>query len=72
MTSVILNEVINDGEKISLMDGSIWQINPGDMPTVCTWIPTAEIEVSASDDTVFDHTLTNKNIGVSVIAMRLK
>lgn len=72
MTSVILNEVINDGEKISLMDGSIWQINPSDMPIVCTWIPTAEIEVSSSDDTVFDYTLTNKNIGVSVIAMRLK
>jgi hypothetical protein len=72
MTSFILNEVINDGEKIILMDGSIWQINPVDIPTVCTWIPTAEIDVSASDDTVFDHTLTNKNIGVSVMAIRLK
>lgn len=71
MTTVTLNEVINNGEKISSMDGSIWQINPADMPTVCTWIPTAEIEVSASGDSVFDHTLTNKNMGVSVTAMRL-
>lgn len=71
MTTVMLNEVINDGEKISLMDGSVWWINPGDMPTVCTWIPTAEIEVSASDDSVFDHTLTNRNIEVSVTAMKL-
>jgi len=71
MTTAMLNEVINDGQNVSLMDGSIWEINPGDMPTVCTWIPTAEIEVSASDDSVFDHTLTNKSIGVSVTAMRL-
>lgn len=71
MATDMLNEVINDGEKISLMDGSIWQINPGDMPTVCTWIPTAEIEISSNDDSTFDHTLTNKNINVSVNAMKL-
>ncbi len=71
MATVMLNEVINDGEKISLMDGSIWQINPGDMPTVCTWIPTAEIEISSNDDSTFDHTLTNKDINVSVNAMKL-
>ncbi len=67
----MLNEVINNGEKVSLMDGSVWQINPGDMPTVCTWIPTAEIKVSRNKDDVFDHTLTNKNIGVSVKAMKM-
>lgn len=39
----ILNEVINYGEKISLMDGSTWFIDPSDMPTVCTWIPTASL-----------------------------
>lgn len=71
MATVMLNEVINDGEKISLMDGSIWQINPEDIPTVCTWIPTAEIEISTNDDSTFDHTLTNKNINVSVNAMKL-
>ena len=71
MTTIMLNEVMNNGEKISLMDGSLWLVNPGDIPTVCTWIPTAEIEVSTSNDSVFNYTLTNKNIGVSVIAMRL-
>ena len=71
MTTIMLNEVMNNGEKISLMDGSLWLVNPGDIPTVCTWIPTAEIEVSTSNDSVFNYTLTNKNIGVSVMAMRL-
>ena len=72
MITVMLNEIINDGEKIRLIDGSLWQTNPGDIPTVCTWIPTAEIEISANDDSVFDHTLTNKNIGVSAKAMKMR
>ena len=71
MATAMLDEVINDGEKVSLMDGSIRQINPGDMPTVCTWIPTAQIEISSNDDSTFDHTLTNKEINVSVKAMKL-
>ena len=71
MKTAMLNEVINNGEKISLMDGSIWEINPSDMPIVCTWIPTAEIEISVSNEPDFDHILTNKNIGVSVKAMRM-
>jgi hypothetical protein len=68
MATAMLHEVINDGEKISLMDDSVWWINPGDIPTVCTWIPTAEIEISPSDDSTFDHILTND--GVSVKARR--
>jgi len=71
MKTAMLNKIIDDGEKITLMDGSVWSINPGDTPTVCTWIPTAEIEISESNDSVFDHILTNKNIGVSVNAMKL-
>ncbi|MHC4165894.1 MAG: hypothetical protein ACYSWQ_02930 [Planctomycetota bacterium] len=68
MATEMLQEVINDGEKISLMDGSVWWINPTDMSTVCTWLPTAEIEISSSDDPVFDHILTNG--GVSAGARR--
>jgi len=71
--SQMLNKILNDGEKINLMDGSTWQINPGDMPTVCTWIPTAEIEITRNnEDPVFNYTLVNKGIEVSVRAMRLR
>ena len=68
----MLNEILNDGEKLTLMDGTTWQINPGDMPTVCTWIPTAEIEVIENDeDVVFNYILINRNINVSVRVMKL-
>ncbi len=70
---MLLYEVINDGEKISLIDESEWLINPGDMPTVCTWIPTAEIEIEKIDDnSMFNYKLTNLETGESVKARNIK
>jgi hypothetical protein len=69
----MLIEVINDGEKIILMDGSEWYINPGDMPTVCTWIPTSELKVTKTKLVdYFNYKITNMSIDVSVYAARLK
>lgn len=69
----MLMEVINDGEKIILMDGSEWFINPGDMPTVCTWIPTSELKISKTkSDDYFNYKITNESINVSVFAARLR
>lgn len=68
----MLIEVIDDGEKLQLMDGSTWSINPGDIPTVCTWLPTSEIKVENIDSTdMFSFRLTNLSEGVSVFAMKL-
>ena len=68
----MLNEIINDGEKISLMDGSIWLIDPSDMPTVCTWIPTASIKIERiNSEAMFSYKLTNENIDVTVNARKL-
>jgi len=46
----MLMYIVNDGEKLVLMDGSEWMINLGDMPTVCTWIPTATIKIEETDN----------------------
>jgi hypothetical protein len=35
-TRTMLIEVLKDGERLKMEDGSVWYINPGDMPTVCT------------------------------------
>ena len=40
-----LNEVLNDGEKLTVLDGTTWEVNPADMPTACTWIPTANLQI---------------------------
>jgi len=68
----MLMDIVNDGEKLVLMDGSEWMINPGDMPTVCTWIPTATIKIEETDNNdTFSYKLTNLNIDVTVYAMKI-
>ena len=71
MQDEMLTEVLDDGEHIELMDGSRRLINPGDMPTVCTWIPTATIRIALVEpDAVFPYELTNLNIDATVRAMK--
>jgi len=68
----MLMDIVNDGEKLVLMDGSEWMINPGDMPTVCTWIPTVTIKIEETDNNdMFSYKLTNLNIDVTVYAMKI-
>jgi len=70
--SKMLIEVKESGEEIELMDGSRWAINPSDIPTVCTWIPTAEIKIKLIDkSSLYPYEIINMNIDVSVRAMKL-
>lgn len=69
----MLMEVKNSGEKIVLLDGSEWLINPGDIPTVCTWIPTSELKITKTKSKdYFYYKITNESIDISVYAARLK
>ncbi len=68
----VLMEVSEDCERLSLMDGSEWEVSPGDMSTACTWIPTAEIIVKpVHTGSGYDHELTNMTVRVSVKARRV-
>lgn len=70
----MLLEIDIEGEEyhLSLMDGSMWFVNPTDLPTIATWIPTANIKIEKTkDDPMFTHKLTNTNIDISVLAMKI-
>lgn len=42
----LLSEVnLETGELITL-EGERFLVNPGDLPTCCTWTPTAELEIN--------------------------
>ena len=45
-----LLEVEKDGEELVLLDGRRLMVNPGDIPTACIWLPTAELEIIENDD----------------------
>jgi hypothetical protein len=65
-------DIEGDEYHLVLMDGSKWFVNPGDLPTVATWIPTANIKVeNTKDDSMFSSKLTNTNIDISVLSMKI-
>jgi hypothetical protein len=72
-SETLLLEVEIDGEEyhLTLMDGSKWFVNPGDLPTVATWLPTTNISIEdMNDGSMFFYKLTNLNDDISIRAMK--
>lgn len=44
----MLRKVNLDTGELITFDGERYFINPGDLPTCCTWTPTAELEINVS------------------------
>ncbi len=64
---------LNDGKILVLGDGSRWAVNPGDIPTCCTWTPTAPVEVKQTGETdMFPYTIENRENDTSVLARPLE
>ena len=47
---VTLLENEKDGEELVLLDGRRLMVNPGDIPTACIWLPTAELEITENNN----------------------
>ena len=68
----MLMEVEADGQIIVLDDESRWEVSPGDMPTVCTWMPTAVLEIRTSKSNgLYPYRVVNREIDVSAWARPL-
>ena len=62
---------VSDDFEVKLDDGSQWNVTPEDMPTVCTWTPTATIRIRLVDlDSPWPYELLNTEEDVSVRASR--
>lgn len=61
-----LLEVSDDGETITLLDGSRWSVDPGDISTAIVWSPTAPVELEKVEGATYTHLLTNQSNGSSV------
>ena len=71
----MLMEVLDDGERLLLTHDpgieSTWWIEPVDMPTVCTWIPTSPIRARLVDPAALcPFELTHLGIDVTVRARK--
>ena len=49
---ILLLEVEKGGEELVLLDGRRLMVNPGDIPTACIWLPTANLEILETKDSV--------------------
>lgn len=47
MKALLLEVNLETGELITL-EGARYHVNPGDLPTCCTWSPTAELEINTT------------------------
>jgi len=73
-TESMLMKVNSEGEKyhLTLMNGSKWFVNPGDLPTIATWIPTADIQIEdLNNNSMFSYKLTNLSEDISIYAMKI-
>ena len=67
MEEVSLDEVADDNETMTLLDGRELSINPGDYSIAICWSPTATLEITkAEDGRFFDiivrHKMTEQEI----------
>jgi hypothetical protein len=51
---------------VELADGSRWKIWPGDIATTLQWLPTTELQISAINDELCSHALTDQEGGSRV------
>ena len=66
-----LSGVSDDGTTLEMLHGSRWDISPGDITTVCTWIPTTAIGVTcAAPDSLYPYKLQVIGTDIFVMAMR--
>lgn len=66
---VTLLEAKKDGEILVLLDGRRLYVNPGDIPTVCTWLPTTGLEITEGEsDRMFSVTVRNTTNGEEIRA----
>lgn len=62
-----LLHVRDSGEKLILGDQSVWEVSPGDIPTACTWMPTARVRlIKESGSKVYLYKLTNEEIDETI------
>ena len=66
----MLLKVIADGQKLKMMDGSLWTIYQGDEPTVGNWLSATTIKIQNTNKGAFSYILHNTIEDISVRAMR--
>ncbi len=62
---------MDEGRKLQLSDGSLWEVDPTDIVQSSIWMLPATIMIAPSNDPEYSCFLINQNSGVSVKARQI-
>ena len=67
----VLKAVADEGMNLFLVDGTKWNINPGDISTVLTWVSGATVRITiVNEESFYSHRLYHTGTGSSVRARK--
>ena len=67
----IFQGITDEGMNLFLLDGTKWNVNPGDITTVLTWVPGATVRITiVNEESFYSHRLYHTGTGDSVKARR--
>ncbi len=70
-TAILEVNLENTEHHLTLMDGSKWFVNPGDLPTIATWIPMTGVKLKKNSASAFNFDITGISSGITIRAMRV-
>ncbi len=71
MQNTNLMAIQEDGQKLVMMDGTIWIINPEDTKSTVKWIPPCGIHINEiSIKAEYDYSITNTDEDITVTAQK--
>ena len=72
ISTLIRVSIDNEKYHLTLLDGSKWFVDLGDLPTIATWLPTTSIKIKKLPArSMFSYKLVNVDEGVSVRAAKV-
>jgi hypothetical protein len=67
----VLKAVADEGMNLFLLDGTKWNINPGDISTVLTWVSGTRLKITTvNEEWFYSHRLYHTGTGSSVRARK--
>jgi hypothetical protein len=71
MHNTYLMAVQEDGQKLVMMDGTIWMIRPDDVKKAVTWTPPCGIQIRLSDINLeYDYEIVNTDEDITIAAYK--
>jgi len=70
--NLYLSEIIENGTKVQLSDGSIWLVDPVDVERAALWISSGALKIVQSNNPDYPCLIVDPSTGISIKAKKLE